>query len=375
MAGLRVKRGRAPQGGRRRRGDGRISSGLPQLGRGLHRQPAQPENNGGFETRGSRPARSWNGARRISCPRRMAPHLLTGEGRTRASVAKLSQRMMRRTCRDVFRVNSRPSPTCCGNSCCARRRTWSRALALGAIREAFNALGTAGISSAALLARSSSATCSTYSRCSAGEMLDERFEQRPGESAVRLRRHCRQLRQPLCGGLGLRDAAPCLRRGERQEGRLGPCHRRHGRDHGSHGARRARGHGAEMDDFEAGVREVIVERGPRRPASCSTMANDHPCEISSSSNVNPKLLYTRLVPSGALAPEYLARMQPLAQRLRHLPDECGAKHACPLSPPCPAMGDHLTAGIILAPEPGLHGPRLAGRARPRLEPRARSSRC
>ena len=73
-------------------------------------------------------------------------------------------------------------------------------------------------------------------RRDAGRALRER----PGQGAVRLRRHRRQLRQPLRGGLGLCDAAPCVRRGERQEGRLGPRHRRHGRDHAGDGARRAR---------------------------------------------------------------------------------------------------------------------------------------
>ncbi len=54
--------------------------------------------------------------------------------------------------------------------------------------------------------------------------------ERSGQGAVRLRRDRRQLCEPLHAGLGLRDAAPRVRRGERQEGRLGPRHRRHGRD-------------------------------------------------------------------------------------------------------------------------------------------------
>ena len=57
---------------------------------------------------------------------------------------------------------------------------------------------------------------------------------------LRLRRHRRQLCEPLCAGLRLCAAASLLRRGERQEGRLGPCDRRHGRDHPGDGAGRAR---------------------------------------------------------------------------------------------------------------------------------------
>ena len=62
-----------------------------------------------------------------------------------------------------------------------------------------------------------------------------RLRERPGQGAVRFRCHRRQLRQPLRVRLGLCDAAPRLRRGERQEGRLGPRHRRHGRDHAGDG--------------------------------------------------------------------------------------------------------------------------------------------
>ena len=50
---------RAPQGGRRRRGDGGISPRLSQFGRGLHRKPAQSE-----DYRGSEAARPWLAHRR-----------------------------------------------------------------------------------------------------------------------------------------------------------------------------------------------------------------------------------------------------------------------------------------------------------------------
>ena len=59
--------------------------------------------------------------------------------------------------------------------------------------------------------------------------------ERAGQGRLRLRRRGRQLRQSRQPGLGLCAAAPHLRRGERQEGRLGPRHRRHGRDHPGHG--------------------------------------------------------------------------------------------------------------------------------------------
>ena len=64
--------------------------------------------------------------------------------------------------------------------------------------------------------------------------------ERPHQGGVWLRRHRRQLRQSLCGRFRVRAAAPCVRRGQRQEGGLGACHRRHGRDQSGHGQGRSR---------------------------------------------------------------------------------------------------------------------------------------
>jgi hypothetical protein len=78
----------------------------------------------------------------------------------------------------------------------------------------------------------------------------------------------RQFRQPVCAGLGLRAAAPRVRRGERQVGGLGARDRGHGRDQrcdrgGGAGARRGdpdrRGRGA-----GAGARRAGGGRGAGR---------------------------------------------------------------------------------------------------------------
>jgi phytoene dehydrogenase-like protein len=54
-------------------------------------------------------------------------YLLTGEGRTKDSVARLSTHdAMRST---DFRASSKTLRMCCGSSCCARRRTCSTVLA------------------------------------------------------------------------------------------------------------------------------------------------------------------------------------------------------------------------------------------------------
>ena len=67
------------------------------------------------------------------------------------------------------------------------------------------------------------------------------FQPRARPGPVRLRRRRRPLCQPLCAGLGLCPAPPRLRRGGGRRGRLGPCDRRHGRDHPGDGQGRARG--------------------------------------------------------------------------------------------------------------------------------------
>ena len=63
---------------------------------------------------------------------------------------------------------------------------------------------------------------------------------RSDQGAAWLRRGRRQPRQPVQRGIRLCVAAPRIRRGERQGGHVGTCHRRHGRDHAGHGARRRR---------------------------------------------------------------------------------------------------------------------------------------
>lgn len=131
-------------------------------------------------------------------------------------------------------------------------------------------------------------------------------------------------------------------------------------------ARAARGHGAEIET-DAGVREVIVERGR---AAGVVLDNGETIRAKYiASGVNPKLLYTRLVPSGALTPEFLARIN----RWRNGSGTFRmnvALSALPSFSALSGMGDHLTAGIILAPglptwiAPGRMPASLAGAASP-----------
>ena len=161
-------------------------------------------------------------------------YLLTGEGRTLQSVAKLSARdadtHRRLLNRELEAIADVLRAVRAARAAEPGRGFWRSP------RSARPSTRSAPPTSCAGCRWNSSATLLDLFTRSAGEMLDERLRERPGQGAVRVRRHRRQLRQPLRGRLGLRDAASCLRRGERQEGRLGPRHRRHGRDHPGDGA-------------------------------------------------------------------------------------------------------------------------------------------
>ena len=131
-------------------------------------------------------------------------------------------------------------------------------------------------------------------------------------------------------------------------------------------ARAAREAGAEIM-CEAGVREVIVERGRAAGVNLDNGTTIRARYVASC--VNPKLLYTRLVPGDALPGDFLAR-------IKHWRNGSGtfrmnvALSSLPSFTALPGSGDHLTAGIIIGPQSRLHGPCLPRRPQPRLEPGA-----
>ena len=128
-------------------------------------------------------------------------------------------------------------------------------------------------------------------------------------------------------------------------------------------ARAAASFGAEIETG-APVRDVLVERG--RAAGVVLADGRTVRGRTVAANVNPQLLYTRLLPADALPPEFLARMR----RWR-----CGsgtfrmnvALSRLPrfTARPGDDNGDHLTAGIIMAPslaymERAYHDARQSG---------------
>ncbi|HBF56336.1 MAG TPA: FAD-dependent oxidoreductase, partial [Afipia sp.] len=110
----------------------------------------------------------------------------------------------------------------------------------------------------------------------------------------------------------------------------------------------ARAHGAEIET-DAGVREVVVAKDR---AIGVILDNGETVRASYIvSGVNPKLLYTGLIPADALP-------KPFLDRIKNWRNGSGtfrmnvALSALPSFKALPGPGDHLTAGIILAPSLG-----------------------
>ncbi len=110
-------------------------------------------------------------------------------------------------------------------------------------------------------------------------------------------------------------------------------------------ARAAKEAGAEIA-LEAGVREVIVERD--RAAGVVLDNGEMLRARYIASSVNPKLLYTRLVPADALPADFLARIKNWRNGSGTFRMNV-ALSALPSFTALPGAGDHLTAGIIIAP--------------------------
>jgi len=218
-------------------------------------------------------------------------------------------------------------------------------LGTGAIRETLNALGAANILRRLSLEQRRS-LLDLFTR-SAGEMLDEVFESDLVKALFGFDAIVGNYASPYAAG----SAYVMLHHAFGEvNGKKGVW----GHAIGGMGAitqamaRAASGHGVEIA-LQAGVREVIVERG--RAAGVILDDGETIRARYVASSVNPKLLYTRLVPSDALPGEFLAR-------IRNWRNGSGtfrvnvALSALPSFTALPGPGDHLTAGIIIAPSLG-----------------------
>ncbi|MHC1944711.1 NAD(P)/FAD-dependent oxidoreductase [Bradyrhizobium sp. UFLA06-06] len=270
-------------------------------------------------------------------------YLLTGEGRTRESVEKLSRKDAAaigvfsgelEAIADVLRQFVLRAPP-----------NLVEGFGIGAISEALNALGTANILRRLSLEQQRN-LLDLFTR-SAGEMLDERFENDLVKALFGFDAIVGNYASPYAAG----SAYVMLHHAFGEvNGKKGVW----GHAIGGMGAitqamaRAARSHGVEIET-DAPVREVIVEK---ERAVGVVLDNGKTVRAKYVvSNVNPKLLYTRLVPEGALAPEFRARIS----RWRNGSGTFRmnvALSALPSFTALPGPGDHLTAGIIIAPSLG-----------------------
>lgn len=267
-------------------------------------------------------------------------YLLTGDGRTHQSVARLSERDAGRinaftgeleTIADVLRQFVLRAPP-----------NLVEGLSLGAISETLNALGTANILRGLSLDHKR-VLLDLFTR-SAGDMLDDWFESDLVKALFGFDSIVGNYASPYAAG----SAYVMLHHAFGEvNGRKGVW----GHAIGGMGAitqamaAAARAHGVEIE-LDAGVREVIVEKD--RAVGVILENGETIRATYVAANVNPKLLYTRLVPADALPPSFLGRMQNWRNGSGTFRMNV-ALSTLPSFRVLPGAGDHLTAGIIIAP--------------------------
>jgi phytoene dehydrogenase-like protein len=266
--------------------------------------------------------------------------LLTGEGRTRESVARLSTRDAATF--EVFSAELEAIADVLRQFVLRAPPNLVEGFGAGAIREAFNALGTANILRGLSLEQQRS-LLDLFTR-SAGEMLDERFENDLVKALFGFDAIVGNYASPYAAG----SAYVMLHHAFGEvNGKKGVW----GHAIGGMGAitqamaRAAREHGVVIT-LEAGVREVIVERDRAVGVVLDNGETIRAKYIVS--GVNPKLLYTRLISADALPTDFLTRIKNWRNGSGTFRMNV-ALTALPSFTALPGAGDHLSAGIILAP--------------------------
>jgi phytoene dehydrogenase-like protein len=270
-------------------------------------------------------------------------YLLTGEGRTHQSIAKLSERDATRI--DAFTRELEVIADVLRQFLLRAPPNVVEGFGAGSIREALNALGAANILRRLSLEQQRS-LLDLFTR-SAGEMLDDAFESDLVKALFGFDAIVGNYASPYAAG----SAYVMLHHAFGEvNGKKGVW----GHAIGGMGAitqamaNAARSHGVAIA-LEAGVREVIVERN--RAVGVILDNGEIVRARYVASSVNPKLLYTRLVPPDALPAEFLARIKNWRNGSGTFRMNV-ALNALPSFTALPGVGDHLTAGIIIAPSLG-----------------------
>jgi phytoene dehydrogenase-like protein len=273
-------------------------------------------------------------------PAQDGSYLLTGDGRTQQSLATLSQRDAGRfdpftreleTVADVLRQFVLRAPP-----------NLVEGFGVNAIGEVLNALGSAKILRGLSLEQSRT-LLDLFTR-SAGDMLDDWFDSDLIKALFGFDAIVGNYASPYAAG----SAYVMLHHAFGEvNGKKGVW----GHAIGGMGAittamaGAARAHGAVIET-DGGVREVIVERDRATGVILDNGQTIRAKYIAS--NVNPKLLYTRLLPPDALP-------KPFLDRITHWRNGSGtfrmnvALTTLPSFTALPGLGDHLSAGIIIGP--------------------------
>lgn len=267
-------------------------------------------------------------------------YLLTGEGRTHQSIAKFSERDAMKI--DAFTRELEVIADVLRQFLLRAPPNIVEGFGASSIREAFNALGTANMLRKLSLEQQRS-LFDLFTR-SAGEMLDETFESDLVKALFGFDAIVGNYASPYAAG----SAYVMLHHAFGEvNGKKGVW----GHAIGGMGAitqamaKAARSHGADIA-LEAGVREVIVERDRAVGVILDNGETVRAKYVASS--VNPKLLYTRLIPADALPADFLGRIKNWRNGSGTFRMNV-ALNALPSFTALPGTGDHLTAGIILAP--------------------------
>ena len=270
-------------------------------------------------------------------------YLLTGEGRTKASVAKLSARDAARI--DGFSRELEDIADVLRQLVLRAPPNMVETFGLAAVREAFNAIGAGNILRKLSLEQQRS-LLDLFTR-SAGEMLDERFESDLVKALFGFDAIVGNYASPYAAGSAYVMLHHAFGEVNGKKGVWGHAIGGMGAI-GLAMARAAQQHGAGIET-DAPVREVIVEND--RAVGVILDNGEAVRARYVVSNVNPKLLYTRLVPADALPTSFLDRIS----RWRNGSGTFRmnvALSALPSFTALPGVGDHLTSGIILAPSLG-----------------------
>jgi phytoene dehydrogenase-like protein len=267
-------------------------------------------------------------------------YLLTGDGRTHQSIARFSERDAGRI--DAFTGELEAIADVLRQFVLRTPPNLIEGLSLNGLRETINALGSANLLRGLSLEHKR-VLLDLFTR-SAGDMLDDWFESDLLKALFGFDAIVGNYASPYAAG----SAYVMLHHAFGEvNGRKGVW----GHAIGGMGAitqamaAAARAHGVEIETG-AGVREVIVEK--ERAVGVVIDSGETIRASYVAANVNPKLLYTQLLSADTLPPAFLTRIRTWRNGSGTFRMNV-ALSALPSFKALPGAGDHLTAGIILAP--------------------------